>query len=301
MKHLIFTILISLSVMTNYSFCQSSSSGSENDLTKAKELIKEKKYDESKIILQEIIGKNKKDAEPHYLLSRIFYFKNDIDNAEDEAEQAVKFASDSAEYHYWLGVCYGRDAQNASIFRQPFLAKDVKNEFQRAIELNPSHIGAHAGLAQYYLFAPGIMGGDENKAIEQANIVLKLDEIQGRIIFVQIYSHQKKTDQVENEFSILEKRIGDNPKYYGFYNMYGYFLLNQGKVDLAIEKFRKQVALAPNDANAHDSLGEGLMKKGMLKESLAEYNRALEIDPGLKNAQEKVKQIKKMLEDEGAN
>ena len=83
--------------------------------------------------------------------------------------------------------------------------------------------------------------------------------------------------------------------------MYGYFLLNAGKVDLAIEKFRKQVALAPNDANAHDSLGEGLMKKGMIKEALAEYNRALEIDPSLQNAQEKVKEIKKMMEHQGKN
>ncbi len=301
MRYFLFTSCLFLFISVNYSFSQSSESAPGDDLAKAKELLKDKRYGESKVVLKKIIDENGKQAEPHYLLSRVFYFENDVDAAEDEAEQAVKLAGDSAEYHYWLGVCYGRDAQNASIFRQPFLAKDIKNEFQRAIELNPNHIRAHAGLAQYYLFAPGIMGGDEDKAVEQANIVLKLDEIQGRIIFIQIYSHQKKTDQAENEFSILQARIGDNPNYYGFYNMYGYFLLNAGKVDLAIEKFRKQVALAPNDANAHDSLGEGLMKKGMLKEALAEYNRALEIDPSLQNAQEKVKEIKKMMEHQGKN
>jgi tetratricopeptide (TPR) repeat protein len=290
------TIVISVFFPVSYLLCQSGGSIWETDLTKAKELFKEKKYDESKTLLQRLIGENGKQAEPHYLLSKVFYFKNDIDDAEDQAEEAVKLAGDSAEYHYWLGVCYGRDAQNASIFRQPFLAKDVRNEFQKAVDLNPNHIGAHSGLAQFYSFVPGIMGGDEDKAVEQANIVLKLDEISGRILFAQIYSHQKKNDQAEKEFSILEKKIDDDPKYYGFYNMYGYFLLNQGKVDMALEKFKKQVALAPNDANAHDSLGEGLLKKGLLEESLAEYNRALEIDPNLKNAQEKIKQIKKMIE-----
>jgi tetratricopeptide (TPR) repeat protein len=301
MKYFLNMILLFSFVSVNHSFCQSSGTSAVDDLTRARELFKEKKYDESKALLQKIIDKNGKQAEPHYILSRVFYVENDVDDAEDEAERAVKLAADSAEYHYWLGVCYGRDAQNASIFRKPFLAKDVKNEFEKAIELNPNHIGAHSGLAQYYLFAPGIMGGDENKAVEQANIVLKLDEIRGRMLFIQIYSHQKKNDQTDKEFSILEKKIGDEPKYYSFYNMYGYFLLNEGRVDDAIEKFRKQVALVPNDANAHDSLGEGLMKKGLLKESLVEYNRALEIDPSLKNSQEKAKQIKKMMENEGRN
>jgi tetratricopeptide (TPR) repeat protein len=270
-------------------------------LTKAKDLFKEKKYDESKVLLKKVIDKNGKQAEPHYILSKILYNENNVDDAEDQAEQATKLAGDSAEYHFWLGVCYGRDAQNASVFRQPFLARDVKNEFEKAIALNPNHVGARSGLAQYYLYAPGIMGGDEDKALEQANAVLRLSEIDGRFLFVQIYSHQKKNDQAENEFSILDKKIGGDPKYYRFHNMYGYFLLGEGKIDLAVTEFRRQVGLAPNDANAHDSLGEGLMKKGLLKESLAEYSRALELDPSLKNAQEKVKQIKKMMEDQGKN
>jgi tetratricopeptide (TPR) repeat protein len=194
-------------------------------------------------------------------LSKVFYIKKDIDKAEDHAEEAVEFDENSAEYHYWLGVCYGMDAQNASVFRQPFLAKDIKDEFRKAVELNPSHIEAPSGLAQFYLLAPGIMGGDEDKAVEEAGIVLKLDEIRGRMIFAQIYYRQKKYDLAGREFSILEKKIGDDPRYYGFYNAYGYFLINEGKVDMAIEKFRKQVELAPDDANAHDSLGEGLLKK----------------------------------------
>jgi len=296
MKRFLITIVAFLSISVNGSFCQSPVSASGNDLTKAKELFKEKKYDESKSLLEEIIDKDRKQAEPHYLLSKIFYAKNDIDNAEDHAEKAVKLAPDSAEYHYWLGVCYGRDAQSASIFRQPFLAADVKKEFQKAVELNPNHINAHYGLAQFYLFAPGIMGGDDNKAMEQAGVVERLNEISGRMLFAEIYFHQKKFEQASNECAILEKKIGSDSKYHGFYNMYGYVLLNEGKVDTAIEKFKKQVELAPNDANAHDSLGEGLLKKGLLKESLAEYNRAIEIDPNFKNAREKVKQIKKMME-----
>ena len=62
-----------------------------------------------------------------------------------------------------------------------------------------------------------------------------------------------------------------------------------------LTKFKKQVELVPKNANAHDSLGEALLEKGMLKESLAEYEKALALNPGLKNAQEKVEEIKEKL------
>lgn len=273
----------------------------QGNLSEANRLFKERKYAESRAILQKILDKNKNEAEAFYLLSKIYYHENNIDEAEEYAENAVDINENNAEFHYWLGVCYGRDSQNASIFRRPFLASKTKNEFLKAIRLNPNHIEAHSGLGQFYLIAPGIMGGDVDKAIEQAKILVKLDEIKGRLLFIQIYNDQDKTEKVADEYKALEKIIGNNQKYFSFYNSYGYFLLNQGKVDEAIGKFRKQVEIAPGNANAHDSLGEGLLKKRLLKESLAEYNRALQIDPDLENSKDKVREIKKLIAEKEAS
>ncbi len=61
------------------------------------------------------------------------------------------------------------------------------------------------------------------------------------------------------------------------------------------KKLKKQVALVPKSANAHDSLGEALLKKGLLKESLAEYTKAVELDPNLKSSKDKVEEIKGMM------
>ncbi|MHB1686386.1 MAG: tetratricopeptide repeat protein [Ignavibacteriaceae bacterium] len=294
MKYLSFTLLLLLLGTNSFLYGQ-------DDISTAKGLFNAKKYEESKAILQNIISKNKYQAEAHYLLSRVYYMENNTDKAEDLAEDAVKLDNNNAEFHYWLGVCYGKDAQNASIFRRPFLAGDTKDEFEKALRLNPDHIGARAGLAQYYLMAPGILGGDINKAIEQTNILLKLDEVQGRFLLARIYLKQNKPKDAENEFVVLEKKIGDSKKYFDFYNVYGYFLLNQGRVDEAIEKFRKQVQLAPDNANSHDSLGEALLKKGLLKESLAEYNKALQIDPNFQSSKEKVKEINALMAKNGSN
>ena len=50
-------------------------------------------------------------------------------------------------------------------------------------------------------------------------------------------------------------------------------------MDEAIEKFKKQVSLAPEEANPYDSLGEAYRIKCMLVESLKEYQKAFSISP----------------------
>ena len=50
-------------------------------------------------------------------------------------------------------------------------------------------------------------------------------------------------------------------------------------MDEAIDKFKKQILLAPEEANPYDSLGEAYRIKGMLVESLNEYQKAYSISP----------------------
>jgi hypothetical protein len=45
------------------------------------------------------------------------------------------------------------------------------------VQLNPRHVEAQIGLAQYYQRAPGIMGGDVAKAFAAADRVIELDEL----------------------------------------------------------------------------------------------------------------------------
>ena len=68
-------------------------------------------------------------------------------------------------------------------------------------------------------------------------------------------------------------------------------LLNQGKVDLAIEKFEKQVALAPHRANPYDSLGDGYLAKGDKENAIKAFKKALEINPNSKPSREKLEEL----------
>ncbi len=60
-------------------------------------------------------------------------------------------------------------------------------------------------------------------------------------------------------------------------NAYGYELLFGGKVDEAIEVFRKNVADHPASWNTYDSLGEALAVKGQNAEAATQYQKALDM------------------------
>ncbi len=285
-------------------------------------------YPKAKASLDAIISKNDKNSDAHYALGMVLIKLNKADDAEDEFEEAIKLNSNNAEYHYGLARAYMVQMNNGSMFTKMSLAGDFRDELIAALKIDPNHRLAMANLTGYYIQAPSVAGGDLNKALELANRLMKLDEKQARIFLVQIYyglNNDKKaieevnnvikideyigrilmiqglkkkgeSNKVEEQYKLIEAKYGNNPDYFAFFNDYGYFLLGQNRVDEAIEKLKKQVALAPKSANAHDSLGEALLKKGLLKESLAEYKKALEINPNMKSAKDKVEEIQDKLD-----
>ena len=101
----------------------------------------------------------------------------DTDKAVSLYQQAVAKSPKDAEAHFRLGGAYGDAAQKASIFSQMSLAGKCKDEFLAAVAADPNYLDARIGLLEYYMRAPGIAGGSEEKALEQAAEVRKRDEI----------------------------------------------------------------------------------------------------------------------------
>jgi lipoprotein NlpI len=64
--------------------------------------------------------------------------------------------------------------------------------------------------------------------------------------------------------------------------MLGAALIGQGKTEEAIAEYRKAVELNPLDPAAHIILGAALIGQGKTEEAIAEYNTSIRLDP--KNA-----------------
>ncbi len=74
-------------------------------------------------------------------------------------------------------------------------------------------------------------------------------------------------------------------------NRTGYKILNEGNILKAIEIFKKNVELFPDDSNVYDSLAEVYLKNGQKKLAKANYQKSLELNPDNENAKQMIKSI----------
>jgi tetratricopeptide (TPR) repeat protein len=69
------------------------------------------------------------------------------------------------------------------------------------------------------------------------------------------------------------------PNYSPAYNILGYAYRQQADYASAEQAFKRYTELIPNDPNPYDSYAELLLKMGRFDESIAQYRKALTIDP----------------------
>jgi tetratricopeptide (TPR) repeat protein len=77
----------------------------------------------------------------------------------------------------------------------------------------------------------------------------------------------------------LSRAVELDPKFTLPYNQLGYAYRAQGKNSEAEKTFKKYAELLPDDPNPHDSYAELLMRLGRFDESIANYKKALQVDP----------------------
>lgn len=150
------------------------------------------------------------------------------DEAVQTLEKAVKMNPQSADAHMRLGNALGSVAQRASVLRQPFLARRVKSEFERAVELDASLIGPREGLLQFYLRAPGVMGGSEAKAREQAAAIAKLNPLRGHFAAATIANVTKDPAGADKAYRAAATEFPDSLT---AVTTYANFLLNNNRAD----------------------------------------------------------------------
>src|ERR1051325_2254028 len=138
-------------------------------------LIITDRYDEARAAVEPLIKRSSSDDAALHCMGRIFQARGESGKAVDWLEQAVKVNDRNALHHLWLGNALVDEAQKANKLRQPFLGRRVKTEFERAVALDPTLIDARVKLLQFYAVAPGVIGGDINKAKEQIGEIIKLN------------------------------------------------------------------------------------------------------------------------------
>jgi tetratricopeptide (TPR) repeat protein len=176
----------------------------------AQDMLAAGRIDEAITVLNGRLSSAPTDAESSNLLCRSYFAMEDWDRAESACRRAVVLDSNNSRFHLWLGRVYGGKADRANFLRAASLAGKVREEFERAVQLNPNDVDARMDLAEFYLEAPGIVGGGEDKAREQARTIATINPARARWVYARIAEKKKDAKTAEREYGqYIELSNGD--------------------------------------------------------------------------------------------
>ena len=159
-------------------------------------------------IAEKLAQQKPNDAYTFYLLAEEKQAFGDDNGALPLAEKAVALEGNNAAYHLCLAEIYGDMAEHAGIFKQISLGRSFKKEAEQAVALDPKILDAKFDLLQFYLDAPGIIGGGKDKAYAEADEIAQLSAVKGFMAQAQIATHEKDTAKAQ---SFYEKAIQADP------------------------------------------------------------------------------------------
>jgi tetratricopeptide (TPR) repeat protein len=156
--------------------------------------------DDAIAVLESQTQAHSQDAEGFNLLCRAYFHLGNWDRGISACEKAVSLRPENSAYHLWLGRVYGEKADKSGFLTAAGLAGKVRTQFERAVALNPDNAAARSDLAEFYLEAPGVVGGGRDKAEAQARSLAKLDPAKADWLVGRIAEKKHDTAEAEKQY-----------------------------------------------------------------------------------------------------
>ena len=204
------------------------------DLRQAEALYQQTRYQDALRLLAPLLST---DPDALLLAGRAAYGLEDYKKSIEYFEKALQRNPASSAYAHWLGRAYGRRAETAFPLAAPSYASKARQNLEKAVQLNATNGEALNDLFEYYIQAPGFLGGGAAKA------EALLPKIQA-------------VDAAEHEFALAR--------------------LKEDRKDLAGAEthLRRAVELAPKSVGRVLDVARFLARTGRFAESLTWLERA---------------------------
>ncbi len=212
------------------------------ELDQARKYYDSTDFTKSLQVLQAIPAK---DGAVYELIGRNYYMQREYKKASEALEKAVAVDPSNSEHELWLARAYGRRAETASPFTAPGQASKARQHFEKAVQLNPRNVEALSDLFEYYLDAPGFLGGGLDKAAATAARIAALDPAEGHLSQAKLAEKKKDYRSAEEQ---LRWAIESAPQQAGRLIDLARFLASQGRFEEAERSFARAETLAPGSA-----------------------------------------------------
>lgn len=211
-----------------------------------------RKWPEAHAAFEAVTKAQPRNAEAALWLGKTLMAENKPGDAEDRFAKAVALDPRSSDYQLWLARAIGQQAQQASVLKQPFLARRMKTAVDKAIAIDANNLDARELRWQFYSQAPGVMGGGEDKARDEAAEIMKRSRYRGQFIAMQMAGRAKDEAGVEKAMKAL---VAEYPDSLRPTNVYATMLADRGRAPEAFALVDAYQKRRPNDPLAFYQVG----------------------------------------------
>ena len=212
------------------------------------------------------------------------------EEAVERFTRAAELEPKNADYQYWLGDANFDRVDDVGMLSQMSLASAGRKALEKAIALDPHHVGAHYGLGQFYLQAPGIAGGSVDKAKKEGEALLAIPggkgAYLGNMFLAEIAAKAEDWAEMSRRYNAAETCGGE-----------GADPASAMRSQLSLLLFRKKDAKAaqpvmerymkiasPDDMTAAFMDGEIKRQLGRCADALPRFQQVLAKNPGAQNS-----------------
>ena len=182
------------------------------------------------------------DAANYLLSGKNYFMLGDYKRAIEFLDKSLAVSPTNSEYELWLGRAWGRRAETSGWLTAGIHASKARQCFERAVALDPHNREAKNDLFDFYLNAPGFLGGGLEKAAALAKGI---------------------ASERPPEYEFEEAQLADRKKDYA----------------AAEAHLRRAMQLAPNEAGRVLDVARYVAKRGRLAESDALFEQARKLAP----------------------
>ena len=174
------------------------------------------------------------------------------DEAVSAFERAVELDPTSSLYQMWLGHAYTRQLTTAGFLRKPFIARRCGEAYNLAVKLDPKSVDAGEARLEFFLNAPGIVGGGVDKARTEAARIGTLDAYRGTVAAARIAEHEKKWPEAER---LYRSAMAEYPDRTAAADALLTILQNASRFDEAFKIVDDRLARLPDESSSLYNLG----------------------------------------------
>ncbi|MBW1758594.1 MAG: tetratricopeptide repeat protein [Deltaproteobacteria bacterium] len=179
-----------------------------DELEEARGLVEAGSFEEARGILVGAIEVPSQRAQGLVLLTEALNGLEEYEEGVKTGEEAVKLLPESSEAHFQYAVALRIKMSNVGKMKAMFTVSTYKKELQRAIDLDPENVDALTEEVGYLGNAPGIAGGDLDKAREKAQELRKYDKRAAAQMLAQI---EMKDGHPDKAIQALEELVEATP------------------------------------------------------------------------------------------